>query len=44
MNRNDFLFTPIAKDILEEGNVYPYNLYRKVDEKIFTLILKKTRY
>ncbi|WP_419769538.1 MAG: HD-GYP domain-containing protein [Candidatus Marinarcus sp.] len=43
MNRNDFLFTPIAKDILEEGNVYPYNLYRKVDEKIFTLILKKDK-
>lgn len=41
MSQQSYIFTPIVKDILKEGDAYPYSLYRQVDEKLFGLILKK---
>lgn len=34
-------FTPIAKETLKNGEKYPYNIYRQVDEKIFSILLQK---
>lgn len=35
------MFTPIVKETLQKGESYPYNIYRQIDEKIFSLLLKK---
>jgi HD-GYP domain-containing protein (c-di-GMP phosphodiesterase class II) len=35
------IFTPIVKETLQKGESYPYNIYRQVDEKIFSILLKK---
>lgn len=34
-------FTKIAKETLKNGEKYPYNIYRQVDEKIFSVLLQK---
>ncbi|MEJ5168182.1 MAG: hypothetical protein WHU93_03370, partial [Arcobacteraceae bacterium] len=37
-----FRFVQIAKESLKNGESYPYNIYRKTDEKIFDLLLRKS--
>lgn len=39
--KNYSKFTPIIKETLKNGESYPYNIYRQVDEKIFSILLKK---
>jgi putative nucleotidyltransferase with HDIG domain len=34
-------FTPIVKEVLKQGKCYPYNIYRQIDEKIFSILLNK---
>ncbi|AXH15147.1 hypothetical protein CRU99_05325 [Malaciobacter mytili] len=34
-------FFPIAKETLKYGEKYPYSIYRRVDERIFSLLLQK---
>lgn len=41
MTQKNYLFTPIVKDVIKEGETLPYSIYRQVDEKLFSLILKK---
>lgn len=36
-------FIPIAKETLKSKEQYPYNIYRKVDEQIFSLLLPKNK-
>lgn len=37
-----YKFVLIPKESLKSGQSYPYNIYRKTDEKIFDLLLKKS--
>lgn len=42
MKKNNYSkFTPIIKETLNSGESYPYNIYRQVDERIFSILLKK---
>lgn len=34
-------FTPISKDILKQGEQYPFNIYKEIEEKVFLVLLKK---
>ena len=34
-------FTPISKDILKKGECYAFNIYKEVEEKVFSILLKK---
>lgn len=34
-------FTPISKDILKQGERYPFNIYKEIEEKVFLVLLKK---
>ncbi len=41
-NEQIYKFVPIAKETLKPGSSYPYNIYRKTDERIFDLLLRKS--
>lgn len=34
-------FTPISKDILKQNGIYPFNIYKQVEEKVFSILLKE---
>ncbi len=36
-------FFPIAKETLKFGKKYPYNIYRRIDERVFSLLLQKNK-
>lgn len=34
-------FTPISKDILKEAEHFNFNIYIEVEDKVFSVLLKK---
>jgi putative nucleotidyltransferase with HDIG domain len=34
-------FTPISKEILKQNGVYPFHIYKEVEEKVFSVLLKQ---
>ncbi|MEA3352905.1 MAG: HD domain-containing protein [Campylobacterota bacterium] len=41
IEKTSFVFNPIIKELVEDNVAYPFTIYRKVEENIFLILVKK---